>query len=171
MPVSKGFHVNAIKRRNWKRIQPTSLRHALELCKEHARERHNLSIEGIAVRMGVTDHWTIYKWIQNGRIPANMLHPYEVACGINFVTRFMAASDNKLLIDMPTGRALAAADLVELHSGFGVAMQLLIDFYAGKADAGTTTEALMRHLNQVAFHHANETKHATPEFEFEGPAT
>ncbi|KAF3999041.1 hypothetical protein [Glaciimonas immobilis] len=155
--------------RNWKRVQPTSLRHALELCKEYARERRNVSIEGIAVRMGVTDHWTIYKWIQNGRIPANMVHPYEMACGINFVTRFMAASDNKLLIEIPTGRALVDADVVELHNGFGFALQLLTDFYSGKADAGATTDALMTHLNQVAFHHANVIKHAAPEFQFDGP--
>lgn len=31
-------------RRNWKRIRPHSLRYALELCKEHARERRNLSV-------------------------------------------------------------------------------------------------------------------------------
>ena len=160
--------MKTIHSRNWKRVQPTSLRHALELCKEFARERRNVSIEGIAVRMGVTDHWTIYKWIQTGRIPANMVHPYEIACGMNFVTRFMAASDNKLLIDIPTGRALINSDVVELHNGFGVALQLLTDFYSGKADATATTEALMMHLNQVAFHHANVSKHATPELQFEG---
>lgn len=35
------------------------------------KERHNLSVERIAERMGLTDHWTVYKWIQTGRIPAN----------------------------------------------------------------------------------------------------
>ena len=48
-------------RRNWKRLQPTSLRNALELCKEHARERLNRSVERIADEMGITDHWTVYK--------------------------------------------------------------------------------------------------------------
>ena len=42
-------------RRNWKRIQPTSLRNALELCKDHAKERHNLSVERIAEQMGLAD--------------------------------------------------------------------------------------------------------------------
>lgn len=153
-------------RRNWKRIQPTSLRHALELCKEYARERRNLSIERIADEMGLTDHWTVYKWIQTGRIPANMIRPYEIACGIDFVTRWLAASDGKLLIDMPTGRALKDADVVELHNGFGVALQCLTDFYSGKTDASATLEALTNHMSQVAFHHHNVVKHATPELEF-----
>lgn len=152
--------------RHWKRIQPHSLRHALELCKEFARERRNLSIERIAVEMGVTDHWTIYKWIQTGRIPANMIRPYEVACGIDYVTRWMASSCGKLLIDMPTGRALVETDMVDMHSGFGAAMQMLMDFHAGKADADKTLEALTNHMQQVAFHHINVGKHATPEFEF-----
>lgn len=50
-----------MSRRNWKHIQPTSLRQALELCKDHAKERHNLSVERIAERMGLADHWALYK--------------------------------------------------------------------------------------------------------------
>lgn len=153
-------------KRNWKRAQANSLRQALEFCKEYARETKNLSIERIAELMGITDHWIIYKWIQTGRIPANLIAPYEVVCGIDFVTRWLAASSGKLLISMPTGRALKDADVIELHSGFSSALGLLTDFYAGKADAAATTEALILHLQQVAFHHANVQKHAAPELNF-----
>ena len=69
-------------RRNWKRIRPHSLRYALELCKEHARERRNLSVERIAELMGLADHWALYKWFQSGRIPANLIRPFEHVCGI-----------------------------------------------------------------------------------------
>lgn len=153
-------------RRNWKRLQPTSLRHALELSKDHARERLNRSVERIADEMGVTDHWSLYKWLQSGRIPANMIRPFEAACGIDYVTRWLAASSGKLLIDMPSGRALTETDVVELHNGFGAALKLLSDFYAGKADAPATLEALHTHLQQVAWHHANVGQHATPELDF-----
>lgn len=158
--------MSAKNHRNWKRIQPTSLRSALELCKEHAQQRRNLSIERIALQMGVTDHWTVYKWIQSGRIPANMILPYETACGIDFVTRFLASSSGKLLIDMPTGRNLKDSDVVDLHSGFASALGLLADFYAGKADSSATLEALQNHMQDVAFHHANVSNHATPGLEF-----
>ena len=123
-----------MSRRNWKRIQPTSLRHALELCKEHARERLNRSVERIADEMGITDHWTVYKWLQTGRIPANLIRPFESACGIDYVTRWIAASAGKMLVDIPTGRRLEGTDVVALHNGFGAALQLLTDFYAFHRD-------------------------------------
>ena len=150
-------------------MQPHSLRHALELCKEHAREVLNKSVERIAEDMGITDHWSVYKWIQSGRIPANLIRPYEAACGIDMVLRWHAASRGKLLVDIPTGRALTEADVVELHNGFGAALQLLTAFYGGKADATSTAEALTSHLQQVAWHHANVRQHATPELDFSAP--
>ena len=104
-------------RRNWKRIQPTSLRNALELCKDHAKERHNLSVERVAERMGLTDLWTVYKWIQTGRIPANMIRPYEVACGIDYVTRWLAAG-----LTGSTGRS--ASCFVSVASSAGVAAEI-----------------------------------------------
>ena len=44
-----------MSRRNWKTLQPTSLREAMELCKDHARERLNKGVERIADDMGVSD--------------------------------------------------------------------------------------------------------------------
>ncbi|MGC4077282.1 MAG: hypothetical protein QM702_09650 [Rubrivivax sp.] len=155
-------------RRNWKRLQPTSLRHALELCKEHARERLNRSVERIADEMGIADHWTVYKWLQTGRIPANLIRPFEVACGIDYVTRWIAASSGKMLVDIPTGRHLAGTDVVALHNGFGAALQLLTAYYSNKADAAGTLEALTSHLADVAWHRANVAQFSTPELDFAG---
>lgn len=42
-----------MSRRNWKRWQPATLRDALKGCKDFALERHNLSVERIAERMGL----------------------------------------------------------------------------------------------------------------------
>lgn len=153
-------------RRNWKRLQPNSLRHALELCKEHARERHNRSVERIADAMGITDHWTVYKWLQTGRIPANLIRPYESACGIDYVTRWIAASAGKLVVDMPTGRHLQETDVVALHNGFGAALQLLTDFYAGKAEPEAAIAALTAHLQDVAWHRANVAQYTAPQLDF-----
>lgn len=154
-------------RRNWKRLQPTNLRQALELCKDHARERLNKSVEGIAADMGLADHWALYKWLQNGRMPAALIRPYERACGIDYVTRWLASAAGKLLVDIPTGRSLTDADLVGLQTGFSDAMRALTDFYAGRAEAPATLAALTHHLNQVAFQHAAVRKHGEPELNFE----
>lgn len=153
-------------RRNWKRVQPTSLRDALELCKEHARERHNKSMERIAEDMGMADHWALYKYLQNGRMPTNLLRPYQIACGINLVSRWLAASEGKLLLDIPSGRGIKASDLTDAHAGFAAAMQLISDFYAGRADQAETLEAIAEHLQQMGWHHANVQQHATPELDF-----
>ena len=155
-----------LPRRNWKRLQPTSLRQALEFCKDHARVKLNRSVERIAEEMGITDHWTIYKYIQTGRIPANLIRPYETACGIDYVTRWIAASAGKMLIDIPTGRTLSGTDVVGLHNGFGAALQLLTDFYAKGGSACDTMAALTAHLEDVAWHRANVEQHLQPGFDF-----
>lgn len=154
-------------RRNWKRARPSSMIEALRLCKEFAQERKNLSIERIADRMGVS-HDSLYKWLAMGRLPAILIPPFEHTCGCHFASEWLAASAGKIVIDMPTGRTATQADMVEINSGFGAALQLLSDFYAApaKADASTTLSALTSHLQQVAWHHANVGQHANPELEF-----
>lgn len=153
-------------RRNWKRIQPTSLRQALELCKDHARDVLNKSVEGIAADMGLADHWSLYKWLQNGRMPVNLVRPFEIACGIDFVTRWQAASSGRLLVEIPTGRKLNHNDIVELHTNFGTALKLLTEFYAKPGDPAATLAALTSHMEHVAWHRANVATHQTPELEF-----
>ncbi len=157
-------------RRSWKRVQPISLRHALELCKDFARERHNLSVERIAERMGMTDHWTVYKWLQNGRIPANMIRPYEAVCGIDFVTRWLAASAGRLLIDVPTGRNASAADMQVLQELLNTAVGQLLQFYGGKAEAGDTIASIQKAMEGLAWHRSNVEKHLQPELELGGEA-
>lgn len=154
-------------RRNWKLVRPTSAIDALRLCKEYAQEKKNLSIERIADRMGVT-HDSLYKWLSAGRLPFILLPAYEHACGCHFASEWAAASAGKVVVNIPTGRAVTQGDLVELNTGFGAALQLLADFYnaPGKADATVTLAALTSHLSQVAWHHANVASYTTPELEF-----
>ena len=154
-------------RRNWKRVRPSSLVEALRLCKEFATERHHLSVERIADRMGAT-HDSLYKWLATGRLPAILIPAYEHACGCHFASAWLAASAGKVVVDMPTGRTATPADMVEFNSGFAAALQLLSDFYAhpGQADPTETLAALTAHLQQVAYHQANVQQHATPELEF-----
>lgn len=153
--------------RNWKRVRAISATDALRLCKEYAQEKKNLSIERIADRMGVT-HDSLYKWLAAGRLPFILLPAYELACGCNFGSEWAAASAGKVVINIPTGRAMTQGDLVELNTGFGAALQLLADFYSapGKADATQTLAALTSHLQQVAWHHANVAQFSNPELDF-----
>lgn len=154
-------------RRNWKKVYPNSLVEALRLCKEFAQERHNLSMERIADRMGAT-HDSLYKWLATGRLPTIMVPAFEHACGCHFASAWLAASAGKLVVDMPTGRTATLADMVELNSGFAAALQLLTDFYNDPthADAAATVAAMTRHLQQVAYHQANVAQYSHPELDF-----
>lgn len=156
-------------RRNWKLARPASLTEALRLCVEFAKERHNKGIERIADQMGVS-HDSLYKWVATGRLPANLLLGFELACGCHFATTWQALAAGKLVIDMPTGAKATPADLVAANTCFARAWQLLADFYAApaKGDASLVQAALNAHLEQVAWHSANVGCSGTPEFDFFG---
>lgn len=152
-------------RRSWKRIQPNSLRDALRLCKDHALEKKNYSVERIADLMGITAD-LLYKWLANGRMPAASIPLYEHICGINFVTRWLAASTGHLMISIPTGRDSTAEDMHVLQEVLNSAAGKLIQFYADKADAASTLAAIQQGMEGLAWHKGNVEKHLQPEFQF-----
>lgn len=154
-------------RRNWKTLQPSSLRHAFELCKDHARERLNKSVEGIADDMGLADHWVLYKYLQKGSMPANLIRPYELACGIDFVTRWLAGSGGRLLVQIATGRKLTQTDVVELHEHFATALKLLTEYYAKPGDPSAALAALTTHMEHVAWHRQNVAQHVNPQLDLQ----
>lgn len=152
--------------RRWKRYIPTSLRSALEGCKDYARQRHNKSVERLAAEMGLADHWSLYKWLQNGRMPSSLLIPYEKACGINLVSRWLAASTGKLLIDLPTGRQTSGQDIQALQEQLHQVTGLLMSFYADKATAEDTLESIHNAMTELAWHRGNVQQHQQPQLEF-----
>lgn len=156
-----------MKHRNWKRVRPTSLRHALELCKDYAREVHNLSVERIAELMGLADHWAIYKWIQTGRMPAILIRPYEHACRCTFATDFLGASAHKLVIDIPKGRRADEIEIAELQGRLADAVGCLIRFYQGNADVEQTEATITGVMDDLAYHRENVKRVAQPELAFD----
>lgn len=155
-------------KRNWKRVQPHSLPHAMELCLEHAREKLNRSVDGVAVEMGLPNKWSLYKWVENGNLPARLIRPFESACGANFVTRWNAISGGNLLIPIPTGRAVTAQDIQALQALLNATMGNLIEFAAGKREAQAVVDGLQAGMESLAWHKANVEKHQQPELDFGG---
>jgi hypothetical protein len=156
-------------RRNWKTVRANSLRHGIELCLEFAREKQNLSVDRVADLMGLPSKWTIYKWLENGRLPAVLIRSFEHACGVDFVTLYIAASSNRLVIDIPSGRKANAGEVNELQGSFSEAMGLLIRFYQGESEANTTINALNNVMSDIAWHRENVRKSDSPELSlFEG---
>lgn len=154
-----------MKKRNWKRVHATSLRDAIRLCKDHAQERHNLSVERIAERMGLADHWVLYKWIASAKMPAVMIPAYEATCGIDLVSRYLATRAGRLVIDMPRGKAAGTEDMQALQGVLHEAIGALLRFYAGEQEADDTLSAVQQGLESLAWHRGNVQKTAQPELE------
>lgn len=156
-----------MKRVNWKNRSASSLRQAMEYCLEHARVKHNRSVDQVADMMGQPNKWILYKWLENGRLPAVLIRPFETACGIDFVTRYIGHSDHKLLIDIPTGRKATSKDVNTLQASFTDAVGLLLQFYENNQDVDETLSALYQVMEQLAVHQGQVEKYKQPELDLE----
>ncbi len=154
-------------RRNWKSVQPTSLLHALRLCKDHARDRKRLTVERIAELLTVSPD-LLYKWLGNGRMPANVIPAYEHSCNINFVSRWLAMSANHLVIPIPTGKAVTPTDVSQLQALLNTAVGNILEFSAGKVEADAALAAIHGGMAALAWHQEAVRKHAEPELDFGG---
>lgn len=151
------------RRRNWKQLQATSMTHALELCVHHAQQVLNRSVEQIAELMGEASHNTLYKWLATGRMPAVQIRAFEHACGINFVTRYLAHSSDHLLVKMPTGRKAEHRELNELNVAANTAINELFKFYGEEVEADQAISALTVLIEDLAHQKGNVEKFRQPE--------
>jgi len=135
----------------------------MELCLEHAKEKKNLSVDQVADLMGVNSKWTLYKWLENGRMPAILIRPFEHACGIALMTDYIASSAQKLLIDIPTGTQASQDELIELQEITTQAIGLLNRFYRGDVDADSVIGGVTAAMGRLAGHRANVMKDQAPE--------
>lgn len=156
-----------MSRRHWKKVQPRDLRDAMELCTEYARDKHHRSVEQIADLMGEVNKWTLYKWIESGSLPVRKVKPFEHACGIDFVSRWLAMGDNKMVIAIPTGRKVEANDVLALQESTNEAIGALLKFYKAEADEAQTLASLQTALERLAWHKGNVEKYRQPELPFE----
>jgi hypothetical protein len=152
-------------RRDWKRVVPGTLPEALRLTKDFALERHRLSVERIAELMAITPD-VLYKWLSTGRMPAPLIPAYEHVCGVNFVSRYLAASGGNLVVPVPTGRTVAPIDVQELQAVLNDAVGAILDFAAGRREAEATLAAIHGGMVALAWHHGNVQRAAQPDLEF-----
>lgn len=152
-------------RRNWKRATPTSLTNAMQLCIDYARDRHNLSVERIADSMGLSSVNTLYKWIGSGRMPSNMIRPFELACRCPYVyvTQHIASSAHKLVCDMPKVKASPSEDILALQESFSTAVSTLAKYYRDGSSPDETLAQLTQLMTDVASHRQRVEDHAEPE--------
>ena len=156
------------KRQRWKNRQPKTMQEALRLCLDYAQHKHNRSVARVAELMGVSE-WVIYKYLSEGSIPSQRIRPFEFACDATFVTQYIAASAQKLVIDIPSGSASSEEELLDLQNTVNDAVAQLTRFYRGNAEAPEVMKALTLAMQDIAGHRENVRKSDAPELElFEG---
>lgn len=149
-------------RKRWKPAQPQSMQHAIRLCLDYALHKHNRSVARVAELIGTTE-WSVYKWMSEGSIPSVRIRPFEFACDATFVTHYIATSAQKLVIDIPTGRAGSQDQLLDLQNQLNDAVSLLTRFYRGDAEAADVLQGITLAMQQLAGHRENVCKHDAPE--------
>ncbi len=154
-------------KRNWKRVQPYSLRDAMDKCLDYARETHNRSVDTVADLMGLPSKWTLYKWVQEASLPSRLIKNFEHACGVDFVSRYLAVSGGKLVIDMPRGRHVGPNAMHTLQVTLNDTVGELLDFYADKIGAEQAGAMLQTAMEQLAWHKINVEKSHQPELPFD----
>lgn len=152
---------------NWKQARPNTLPLAMVLCLRYAREVLNLSVEQIADLMGLPNKWRLYKWVEEANLPANLIRGFEHACGCDFVTQYLAHSSHRLLINIPVGKRVAAADVHAMQEMTTAAIGVLIRFAEGKASAEEVITHTTQAMEGLAWHRANAAKHDQPELELD----
>lgn len=152
----------------WKHAQPTSLRDAFRLCREFAKENRRLSVEAIAELMGAKPN-TLYNWLEECSMPSGLIRGFESHCGCHYVSTWLVTSSGaRMVIDIPTGRALQAIDVQQLQAVLHTAVGQIIEWAARRADVESVLAAIQAGLGGLAWHHANISKAQQPELEFGG---
>jgi len=151
-----------MRKRAWNTWQPSCLQEAVEGCLGFALNRHRRTVDQVADLVGEAK-WTIYKWVQSGGIPARKIAGFEHACGAHYVTRYLASSARKLLVDVPNGRLASPSDVAALQASCTAAVAALIDFSAGRATTADTHASLTAAMTALAQERAHVERHDQPE--------
>lgn len=155
-----------MSRVNWKAVRPLDLRDAMDWCVKYAKAKHNRSVDTVAELMGA-NKWTLYKWMAEADLPARLIHPFEHACGINYVSRYLVESRGQLVVDVPRGRKCGAKDVHELQTAYNQAIGELLKFYDELGDVNEALGALQTAMEQTSWHRGNVEKYQQPELPFE----
>lgn len=130
---------------------PTSLRAAFEADKAHALARHRLNVERLAELMSTTPA-TLYKWMETDAMPINRLAAWQHITRSDYVVRYLAAAGHKVVIDIPHGHAIDAAEVQGLQTTLNSAVGALLDFHAGRLDRDGCMAAITGGLEVLAWH-------------------
>lgn len=119
---------------------------ALNSCVTHAAEHYGLSITDIAAHMQVSK-WTLFKWIDSGRMPLLEIANFENACHARFVTRYMA---ERAVLTKPLGVDEPMQTLAATHKVVADALAHTANLLDGKGEQRQTIKAIDAAMEALA---------------------
>ena len=109
-----------------RQAKATSLDHAIELAKQHAKEQHRPS-KVMADLMGV-ELKTYYRWLLDNTLPLNRIAQFEALTGSRFISEYLSVlHGDQVVIEIPRGRKGKAADMAQVQSQTAAALALLAE--------------------------------------------
>jgi hypothetical protein len=83
-----------------RQAKATSLDHAIELAKRHAKEQHRPS-KVMADLMGV-ELKTYYRWLLDNTLPLNRIAQFEALTGSRFISEYLSVlHGDRVVIEIP----------------------------------------------------------------------
>jgi hypothetical protein len=150
----------------WNRLVPHSMVKALNLAKDHGKEKKQQSVQRIGDRLGVSPD-CLYKWLGDATMPVNKVIAFEEACGISFVTQYLAQSQGFLLVPAPTGRKAEHKDLNELQLYMAKVVAKIIEANQGECTAQEAIDAIKVLMQDLAYQQRNVKVAELPQEEFD----
>lgn len=145
---------------------PSNFGDALNMCKDHAKIKHNLSVERIADEMGLSTV-RLYQMLDSGDMPISRLLNFQRICRCNYVTRYLAHRDNFMLVKIPTGGKVSDELMLTINKSFHEALNELTEFYTHGQNPDIAIAALTKHMTNIAWHKGNVEKQMQPDLNFE----
>lgn len=138
------------------------------MCVEEAATQRR-PIKVIADLMGV-EVKTFYGWLARNSMPLNRVRQFEEFCGARYVSEYLCLADGRrVVIDIPTGRRPAVADISTLQSAFADAAAVLCRYYKSGHEQAEAVGALTLAITQAVYHRENVAKDRAPELMFDEP--
>ena len=114
-----------------RQAKATSLDHAIELAKRHAKERR-LPSKVMADLMGV-ELKTYYRWLLENTLPLNRIAQFEALTGSRFISEYLSVlHGDRVVIEIPRGRKGKTADMAQVQSQTAAALALLAKVQLGR---------------------------------------
>ncbi|MHD0644871.1 hypothetical protein ACYPKM_04540 [Pseudomonas aeruginosa] len=143
-------------------MHESTVLNAMKRCAKEAKQHRQMSAERIADALGVSV-WCLYKWLETGRMPINVISAYERACGSHYVTEALAKASQAVVVDYPDGRRPTAEEFYAFQGKLIAATGILIDLEAGSASPEEADEIVWTAIQALMWQMLNVRALADPQ--------